>query len=80
MVRHFPISWIGAVALLLTASVACDKLGLGGDEGPTAPSGPGPVGSTIVYAAVGASDANGIGLSVPCVPCVPCVSSSPPKS
>ena len=70
--RHFPISWIGAVALLLTASVACDKLGLGGDKSPTAPSGPPAAGSPIVYTAVGASDANGIGSSVPCVPFTDC--------
>lgn len=52
--------------------MACDKLGLGGETSPTAPSGPPAAGSTIVYAAVGASDANGIGSSVPCVPFTDC--------
>jgi lysophospholipase L1-like esterase len=63
-----PISWIGAVTLLLTASVACDKLGLGGDKSPMTPTGPPAAGSTIVYTAVGASDATGHGASTECVP------------
>jgi lysophospholipase L1-like esterase len=46
---------------------SCDKLGLGDLATPTAPAPPGP-GSTIVYSAIGASDANGVGSSVPCVP------------
>jgi len=44
---------------------ACDKLGTGGSS-PTAPDGVPAPGSTINYTALGASDANGIGSSVPC--------------
>jgi lysophospholipase L1-like esterase len=47
-------------------------LGLGDDNNPTAPSGPPTAGSTIVYAAVGASDANGVGSSVQCAPFTDC--------
>ncbi len=39
-----------------------------GDQSPTGPSGPPSPGSTIVYTAVGASDAIGFGSSVVCVP------------
>ncbi len=46
---------------LLTAA-ACSNQG-----SPTQPSGPPPSGSTIVYAAIGASDVSGIGSSVECV-------------
>jgi lysophospholipase L1-like esterase len=49
-------------------ATGCDKLGLGGDDGPTAPSGPPPVGSTIRYTPVGASDVSGYGSSVVCFP------------
>lgn len=51
----------------LAGVAGCDKLGLG-DSNPTAPSGPPAPGSTIVYTAIGASDAIGFGSSVPCVP------------
>lgn len=51
----------------LAAASGCSQLGLG-DSNPTAPSGPQAPGSTIVYTAVGASDANGVGSSVVCVP------------
>jgi lysophospholipase L1-like esterase len=50
---------------------ACSKLGLGG-ESPTTPSGPPAAGSTIVYNAVGASDADGVGSSVVCLPYTNC--------
>jgi lysophospholipase L1-like esterase len=50
----------------MVMSQGCDKLGLG--KSPTQPSGPPAPGSTIVYSAVGASDANGVGSSVPCAP------------
>jgi lysophospholipase L1-like esterase len=64
--RRTPIRRI-AVAAFLTAIVSgCNKLGLGGT--PTAPTEPPAPGSTIVYSALGASDANGVGSSVPCVP------------
>ena len=49
---------------------ACDKLG--SDANPNAPSPPPAVGSTIVYTAIGASDANGVGSSVLCVPFTDC--------
>jgi lysophospholipase L1-like esterase len=47
-------------------------LGLGGEKSPTAPSGPPATGSTIVYTAIGASDANGVGSSVVCLPFTDC--------
>src|SRR5262249_53856482 len=50
---------------------ACDKLGLG-DKSPTAPSGPPTAGSSIVYTAIGASDAIGFGSSVVCDPFSDC--------
>jgi lysophospholipase L1-like esterase len=51
----------------LLDAVACDKLGLGDNKNPLLPSPPA-AGSTIVYAAVGASDATGHGASVECDP------------
>jgi lysophospholipase L1-like esterase len=55
----------------MSVSQGCDKLGLG--KSPTQPSdGPPAAGSTIVYSAVGASDANGVGSSVPCLPFADC--------
>jgi len=53
------IAWLFSVT-------ACDKLGFGNDNNPTAPSGPPAAGSSIVYTAIGASDAIGIGSSAPC--------------
>jgi len=55
------------VIACLVAVASCDKLGLGDLRTPTAPAPPGP-GSTIVFSAIGASDATGVGSSVPCVP------------
>ena len=52
------------VISVIVMSQGCDKLGLG--KSPTQPSGPPAAGSTIAYSAVGASDANGVGSSVPC--------------
>ena len=43
-----------------------------GGSSPTAPSGPPAPGSTIVYTAIGASDATGHGASVECVPFADC--------
>jgi lysophospholipase L1-like esterase len=60
-----PILRIAVTALVLGATIACSKLGIG-DGSPTAPSGPPAAGSTIVYSAVGASDAIGVGASVVC--------------
>jgi lysophospholipase L1-like esterase len=70
--RRTPIRRIGAAAAFALLTVSCDKLGLNGNKSPTAPSGPPAPGSTIVYTAVGASDANGIGSSVPCFPFTDC--------
>ena len=56
----------------MVMSQGCDKLGLG--KSPTEPTGPPAAGSTIVYSAVGASDANGVGSSVPCIPFDECTS------
>jgi len=70
--HHIPISWIGAVTLCLTASVACDRLGLGDDKSPMGPTGPPAPGATIVYTAIGASDATGHGGSIECLPFVDC--------
>lgn len=56
------------MALALVAASGCDKLGLGGDRNPAAPSPPPASGSSITYAAIGASDANGVGSSIPCLP------------
>jgi lysophospholipase L1-like esterase len=61
-----PILRIGIFCLAAGVLTACNKLGLG-DESPTAPSGPPAAGSTIVYTAVGASDANGVGSSAECL-------------
>jgi lysophospholipase L1-like esterase len=61
-----PILRIGIFCLAAGTATACSKLGIG-DDGPTAPSGPPAAGSTIVYTAVGASDANGVGSSAECV-------------
>jgi len=63
---HSPILRIVVVISVMVMSQGCDKLGLG--KSPTQPSGPPAAGSTIVYSAVGASDANGVGSSVPCAP------------
>jgi lysophospholipase L1-like esterase len=54
----------------MAASQGCDKLGL--SKSPTEPGGLPAPGSTITYSAVGASDANGVGSSVPCVPFTEC--------
>ena len=50
---------------------ACGLMG-GGDNNPTAPTGPPSPGSAIVYDAIGASDADGIGSSVECLPFTDC--------
>jgi lysophospholipase L1-like esterase len=60
--------FLHALALLTTlGTTGCDKLGLGNDQGPTAPSGPPASGSTIRYTAVGASDVTGQGSSSLCL-------------
>jgi lysophospholipase L1-like esterase len=55
-----PILRIGSFALILSSWIAC------GGGGPTQPSGPPSAGSSIVWAAIGASDVAGVGSSVPC--------------
>ena len=62
---HSPILRIFLVVSVMALSQGCDKLGLG--TSPT-PIGPPASGSTVFYTAVGASDANGVGSSVPCAP------------
>ena len=68
--RHSPILRIGVVAGCVALSAACSKLG--GDRIPTRRHRRRPPGSTIVYTAIGASDANGVGSSVLCVPFTEC--------
>lgn len=54
---------------LAASSLACS---LFGNHSPTAPSGPPAPGSAIAYAAIGASDADGVGASAVCVPFTDC--------
>jgi lysophospholipase L1-like esterase len=63
-----------AVAFAAFATISCDKLGLGTDGNPTGPDPipPPSAGATILYAAIGASDALGVGSSVPCLPFTDC--------
>jgi lysophospholipase L1-like esterase len=63
--RDSPIRRIALTMVAVAAAVACSKLGIG-DKSPTGPTPPPAAGSTIVYTAVGASDANGVGSSVLC--------------
>jgi lysophospholipase L1-like esterase len=63
--RHSPILRIAAAASCVAVLAACSKLGIG-DASPTAPSPPPAAGSTVVYTAIGASDANGVGSSAVC--------------
>jgi len=58
------------VAGLGAATAACSKLS--NSDTPAAPSGPPAAGSSIVYTAVGASDAAGVGSSAVCVPFTDC--------
>lgn len=64
--RKSPIRRIAAVAAVALTIAAC------GGSSPTAPTGPPAPGSQIIWAAVGASDANGVGSSAPCVPLTDC--------
>ena len=68
--RRSPILRIGLVAGSVAVSAGCSKLGIG--DSPTAPTPPPAAGSTIVYSAIGASDANGVGSSALCVPFTDC--------
>ena len=60
-----PILRIATLVVLLGSWIAC------GGGSPTQPSGPPAAGSMIVWAAIGASDAAGVGSTVPC-PLVDC--------
>jgi lysophospholipase L1-like esterase len=64
-----PISRIAQLLVILAMAAACSRSG--GDT-PTGPGGPPAPGSTILYDAVGASDAIGVGSSVVCAPFVDC--------
>jgi lysophospholipase L1-like esterase len=59
-----------AVLALGLAGASCSKFS--NTDTPTAPSGPPAAGSKIVYTAIGASDAAGVGSSVVCVPFTDC--------
>ncbi len=62
--------WLTILVVSTTLlTFGCNKLG--GDS-PSAPTGPPAPGSAIVYSAVGASDALGVGSSVECVPYADC--------
>jgi lysophospholipase L1-like esterase len=67
--QRSPILRIVVFALGL-AVASCSKFS--NTDSPAAPSGPAAAGSKIVYTAVGASDAAGIGSSVVCVPFTDC--------
>ena len=58
------------VAGLGAAAAACSKFS--NSDTPAAPSGPPAAGSSIVYTAIGASDAAGVGSSAVCVPFTDC--------
>jgi lysophospholipase L1-like esterase len=64
---HSPILRIAVLGMVVGLAAACDKLGLGNNQSPMAPSGPPAPGSTIGYTAIGASDVMGYGSTVPCL-------------
>jgi lysophospholipase L1-like esterase len=67
--RATPILRIALAVGVLAVSASCNKFG---DQNAAAPSGPPVPGSAIVYTAIGASDAAGVGSSVVCVPFTDC--------
>jgi lysophospholipase L1-like esterase len=71
MIIHSPISRIGILVVALGLSAACSVLGHD-DKSPTGPGALPAPGSAVTYDAVGASDADGYGSSVPCVPYTDC--------
>jgi lysophospholipase L1-like esterase len=60
-----PIRRIGFATICAVGLAGCDKLGLG-DKNPTSPTAPSSS-SSVVYTAIGASDAVGVGSSVICL-------------
>src|ERR1700681_126457 len=70
LLHDSPISRI-TILILVLGLAGCNRLALGKDTA-TAPSGPSAPGSTIVYDAIGASDADGVGSSTVCLPFVDC--------
>jgi len=65
---HSPILRIGVFAAYAAFTTACNN----GNSNPTTPTPPPPVGSTIFYTAIGASDAAGVGSSAECIPFTDC--------
>jgi lysophospholipase L1-like esterase len=63
-----PIRRIATATIALAIVSGCNKLGLGNPGNPASPTDPLAPGANVVYSALGASDANGVGSSVPCVP------------
>src|SRR5499427_8625157 len=61
--RRSPILRIGLCVAMLSSWIACSS----SNGSPTQPSGPPAAGSSIVWAAIGASDVTGVGSSVPCL-------------
>jgi lysophospholipase L1-like esterase len=72
---HRPVRRAGRSVAIVTIALALSGCQLfKGDSAPTSPSpvAPPAPNAAIHYTAVGASDANGVGASVPCVPFSPC--------
>jgi lysophospholipase L1-like esterase len=67
VISHSPILRIAVLGMVVGLGSACDKLGLGNKQSPTAPGGPPAPESTIGYTAIGASDVVGYGSSVLCL-------------
>lgn len=72
MPTSIPIRKIVVATVLLAALVGCRAKGGDGNPGPTGPTPPPTPGVDIFYTAIGASDALGVGSSVPCLPLTPC--------
>lgn len=68
--------WLLCGSLLLTCALAgasaCSKKNSGGSPTPTSPTPPPAAGATVFYAAIGASDALGVGSSRACLPLTAC--------
>jgi lysophospholipase L1-like esterase len=66
-------SLVSAVLLLSLTASGCKFFEKGeSPTSPSAPSGPPAAGAAILYTAIGASDANGVGSSAPCAPFEAC--------